>query len=82
MTSLAAVKWRYEWSIRSRRRGTESLYLITKMYCEPSSSVSIATDYGLDGPGIDSDNVKNECEKHTRKMDNVPKYQDLAPNTA
>jgi hypothetical protein len=24
------------------------------MYCGPGSSVSIATDYGLDGPGIES----------------------------
>jgi len=28
-----------------------SLYSITKYVCEPGSTVGIATDYGLDGPG-------------------------------
>jgi hypothetical protein len=34
----------------------------TPFYCGPGSSVGIATDYGLDGPGIES--VSNElCYK-------------------
>ena len=31
-----------------------SIYMCTLYTCGPGSSVSIATDYGLDGPGIES----------------------------
>jgi hypothetical protein len=31
-----------------------SFYRVFKILCGPGSSVGIATDYGLDGPGIES----------------------------
>jgi hypothetical protein len=41
---------------KSQRLGRASQYFIKciEQFCGPGSSVGIATDYGLDGPGIDS----------------------------